>query len=200
MPNFPEKVRAKSISGELRLVSVGRIMHGKGYIYALQGFYQFLLSGGKGTYTIIGEGPEEMTLKKFVTEHGLQQNVVFKGFINNDEVKIILDQSHVLLHPSFREGGSWSIMEAMAFGLPVICLDASGPRDMVTQDCGFLIELSDPEGVVRQISTSLSKLTEDKELYLAFSENARNRIKSEYNWEKRGAQIRKVYESVLGDL
>ena len=49
----------KKISDVLNTVCIGRIMHGKGYIYALQGFHNFLIAGGNGRLVFLGKGPEE---------------------------------------------------------------------------------------------------------------------------------------------
>ena len=103
-------------------------------------------------------------------------------------------ESNVLIHPSFREGGSWSIMEAMSYGLPVICLDTSGPKDMVTKKCGMLISLKSTQSISEQISDGLLELSGNKEMYLELSSNAQKRILKEYTWNRRREQISQVYE------
>lgn len=196
IPSILLDTEAKSTKGELACICVGRLMFGKGYIYALKGFHQFILNGGRGKLIIIGKGPEEKKLKRFTKKYGLQDFVDFKGFISNDEVKRLLKLSHVLLHPSFREGGSWSIMEAMSFGLPVVCLNTSGPKDMVTDQCGFLIDMHTPDQVIKDISEALFKMENDPILYKNLQSKAVKRIKVEYNWERRREQIKQVYEDI----
>ena len=67
--------------------------------------------------------------------------ILFQMLNQEDELK----NSHVLIHPSFREGGSWSIMESMFYGNPVICFDTSGPKDMGTSETGILVDLDNPK-------------------------------------------------------
>lgn len=196
MPGMVEDCRSREIRDELICVCVGRIMHGKGYMYALKGFHQFLQKGGAGRLIFVGEGPEKHSLIKYVAKYKLQDRVDFKGFIPNKEVKNLLNRSHVLLHPSFREGGSWSIMEGMSFGLPVICLKTSGPQDMVTDQCGVMVEMKSPKQVTVDIAEALLKMVDSPETYSSLSKNAVQRIKSEYNWAKRGEQIKKVYQNL----
>jgi len=197
MLNSIEEIDSKKISDGLNLICVGRIMHGKGYIYALKGFHQFLDAGGIGKLVFLGQGPEEKTLKNYVHKHNLKDFVEFKGFVTNKTVQTELLKNHILLHPSFREGGSWAIMEAMSYGLPVICFNASGPKDMVTDKCGLLINMITPKQVVEDIKKGLVQILNDTKLYDVLSKNAHNRIKTEYTWGKRGKQMKKVYDSIF---
>ena len=187
----------KNLDTEFQILCIGRMIQSKGYIFALKGFKDFLDNGGKAKLVFLGKGPEEETLKHYVKENSLEKSVIFKGFLPNSEVKEHLEKAHILLHPSFREGGSWSIMEAMSYGLPTICLDTSGPKDMVTDKCGILIPLGSTTEVVTDISKALFSLTSDKKQYQIFSENAQKRIRLSYNWGNRAQQIHKVYDEVL---
>ncbi len=181
----------------IHAVCIGRMIHGKGYIYALKGFHEFLKYGGEGKIVFLGNGPEEKKLKAYTKKNNLQKNVFFKGFVKHDEVKQELQQADILLHPSFREGGSWSIMEAMSYGVPVISLNTSGPKDMVTKNCGLLIDMLEPKQVVEDIGKGLLSLSNDLELFNQLSKNAQERIKTEYTWDNLGNQIKKVYLKLL---
>ena len=197
MPDIDPDRAPKSIGNELNAICVGRLIHGKGYDYALKGFHNFLKNDGKGNLVFLGKGPEEGALKSYVNKNNLQRFVTFMGFVPNNTVKKKLSENHVLLHPSFREGSSWSIMEAMSFGLPVICLNTSGPKDMVKKDCGFLIDLVSPDQVISDIGKTLMHVFTDKEGYHQMSKRAIMRIQKEYNWDRRREQIKAVYQQTL---
>ena len=181
----------------LKVVCVGRLMKAKGYEYAIKGFNLFIKNGGRGSLTLIGDGIEKSNLNQYVKQNNLSRYINFKGFISNDEVIKELKNSHVLIHPSFREGGSWAIMESMFYGNPVICFNTSGPKDMVTKDTGILIELISPKKAIIDIGNSLLFLHKNKEIYTEKSINSASRIKNDYNWVNRNAQIKKVYDLVL---
>jgi glycosyltransferase involved in cell wall biosynthesis len=181
----------------LKVICVGRLMKAKGYEYALKGFSVFIKNGGIGSLTLIGDGDEKNNLMQFVKDNNLSSFVEFKGFISNEEVINELKTSHILVHPSFREGGSWAIMESMFYGNPVICFNTSGPKDMVTKDTGILIDLISPDHSIVDIGRGLLLLQKNKELYNEKSYNSSQRIKNDYNWAKRNYQIKSVYDSVL---
>jgi glycosyltransferase involved in cell wall biosynthesis len=164
----------------------------------LKGFHFFLKSGGQGKLSFLGSGPEEGVLRDYVKGHKLNDSVTFRGFLSNEEVKDELKKANVLLHPSFREGGSWSILEAMSFGLPVICLNCSGPKDMVSDKTGILIDVNSPIQIEEDIGKGLLKLSRNLDLFTDLSRNAKLRVEEEYCWRQRGTEMEKIYKGVLG--
>jgi glycosyltransferase involved in cell wall biosynthesis len=68
---------------------------------------------------------------------------------------------------------------------------------MVTKDTGILIELISPKKAIIDIGNSLLFLHKNKEIYTEKSINSASRIKNDYNWVNRNAQIKKVYDLVL---
>ena len=175
-------------------------MFGKGYIYALKAFHTFLENGGKGKLAFFGVGTEENKLKDYVAKFKLEKSIIFHGFVSNDIIHKELINAHVLIHPSFREGGSWSIIEAMSYATPVICLDLSGPKDMITNESGIKIRANSPKQVVNDISDGLKKLYEEKEYFQKLSKNSYLRIKNEYSWERRAEELKKIYKEVLYEI
>lgn len=186
-------------SSFINAMCVGRLTYWKGFIYAVKGFHRYLENGGKGKLEILGDGPELKVIRDYVDKHNLDNEIILRGFVDNSVVKESMKKSNVLMHPSFRDGGSWAIMEGMTYGLPVICLDTSGPKDMVTSKCGALLKLENPDQLIEDISNALDRFSSDDLYYLELSKNAQNRIANEYTWEKRGKEISKVYENVLNE-
>jgi len=195
----PDKNRRqpKEHSKTVHAICVGRMNYWKGYIFAVKGFHQFLQKGGEGVLEIFGEGPERPKIEKYIKSNQLEKHILMQGFVNNELIKKKMQEATILLHPSFREGGSWSIMEAMSFGLPVICLNTSGPKDMVTNQCGLLINLTSSSQIFTDVGKGLLELSRNKALYETYSKNAVKRIASEYNWDRRREQIKEVYDQIL---
>lgn len=189
----------KTIQKNMHAICVGRMNYWKGFLFAVKGFHSFLNKGGKGKLELFGDGTEKDIIENYIELNNLQKHIFIRGFVDNSIVLKKMKEANVLIHPSFRDGGSWAIMEAMSNGLPVICLNTSGPKDMVTEECGLLINMKSPNQVVQDIGVGLLELFNDEKKYRQLSGNAIRRIVEEYNWEKRGEQIKEVYEHVLGD-
>ena len=193
-----ESIKTKKLhSNYTYAICVGRMTYWKGFVLAVKGFHMYLKSGGRGKLELFGNGPELKQIENYIKNNKLEKNIILRGFVKNDIIKEKMKVATTLLHPSFRDGGSWAIMEAMSYGLPVICLNTSGPRDMVSKKCGILIDLTSYDQVVEDIKEGLHKLRDDKNLYVDLSVNAQTRIKTEYNWSKRGSQMEIIYNKVL---
>ena len=183
----------KKFNGEINAICIGRMNYWKGFFSAVKGFHLFVKNGGVGKLELYGDGPDLKKIKIYIKENNLNNRILIKGFVNNSQIKSVLLKSNILIHPSFRDGGSWSIMEAMSYGLPVICLDTSGPKDMVTKDCGILIKPKNKNQVINDIGNALTKLQKDPDLYDIYSKNAFDRISKEYCWSRRGEQMKEAY-------
>ena len=188
--------KEKLDSSFINAICVGRMTYWKGFLLAVKGFHMFLDNGGNGRLELYGNGPEFKVIEDYIKKNHLEKKILLKGFVDNDVINESLKKSTILIHPSFRDGGSWSVMEAMSNGLPVICLDTSGIKDMVSEECGILIDLISPKQVIKDIKEGLHMLQNSPIIYRKMSNNAQNRIKTEYNWTKRGDQIMSVYDKI----
>jgi glycosyltransferase involved in cell wall biosynthesis len=119
------------------------------------------------------------------------------GTVPFHDFQTALDNSDVLIHPSFRDGGSFAVMEAMTRGLPIICLDTSGPADMVTETCGIKVALGDAAQIAEGIADALWRLAESPQLRFDMGRAAQERVESSYRWTVRGGGWCEIYHHVL---
>lgn len=89
-------------------------------------------------YIIAGKGELENSLKKLIAEVGLNKKVKLLGF--RDDIPELFAAADLFIFPSFREGLSVSLMEAMASGLPVICSRIRGNLDLIDSKGGLLFD------------------------------------------------------------
>lgn len=126
----------------LNVLFAGRLLALKGMQLGLTAFAGFLASGGKGTLTIVGDGPEAAPLRALAWQLGLDKSVIFVTRIPQTELFELYRQQDVLLFPSLHDSGGNVVIEAMSFGLAVICLDLGGPKCFVSPECGYVISTS----------------------------------------------------------
>jgi glycosyltransferase involved in cell wall biosynthesis len=106
---------------------------------------------------VCGAGRDEPQIVKFADRLGLDGRVRFLGTQPRDEVfRLMTDEADVLLFPSLREEAGWIVVEALASGIPVICLDRGGPP-VLGGDAALAAPVEDdPEAV----ASSLARLLE----------------------------------------
>lgn len=114
--------------------------------------------------TIVGDGPDFQYLKQEITNRKLLENVHCVGQTSN--VEKYYEESSILISTSRWEGFGLTIVEAMAFGLPVIAFENSGPREIInSKDVGIIIPKYDTEKFAHKIN----ELLQDEEQLMGMS-------------------------------
>lgn len=140
------------------LLSVGELNKNKNHEVIIKALSS--IDSTKIYYCIAGKGELESYLKELVSALGLDEKVHFLGF--RKDVKDIYRVADIFCFPSYREGLSVALMEAMAAGLPVICSQIRGNVDLVKQNNGG--RLCMPESVqnfaevIRHLDDNKNKL------------------------------------------
>jgi len=183
----------------LRVLSAGKLLRIKGYGLALRAFKQFAVRQSDAELVIVGSGPELPRLRRLVDELGLRRQVRFVDWMARQQLLSQMYASDVFLFPSLRDGGGAVVVEAMAAGKPVVCLDLAGPGFHVTPECGMKITPSSPERTVQALAAALERLCQDKELRLRMGRAARTRAQECYHWDRHGERLREIYREALNE-
>jgi glycosyltransferase involved in cell wall biosynthesis len=111
-------------------------------------------------FTIVGKGPEESRLKEEVRRLGLERSIHFSPWIPRSEVLALYATHDALLFPSLHDSGGTVVMEAIAHGTPVICLDLGGPAVTVDEHCARIVSTTDKteKQVIQGIADAILEL------------------------------------------
>lgn len=180
-----------------RLVSIGRLLDWKGFHLGLHAFANLLKIVPNSEYWIIGNGPQESFLRNLAQELGIVDKVHFLEQIPREKVLENLSKCDVLVHPSLHESGGFVCLEAMAAGRPVICLDIGGPALQVTDETGFKISSEHPEKTIHEISEAMKQLATNTALRHQMGVAGRQRIVSEFTWDKKISEILNLYSQLI---
>ena len=187
-------VQARPVAGPIRFISMGRLLHWKGFYLGLRAFAQAALP--EAEYWILGEGPERARLHALAQSLGVTHQVKFWGHLPRAEGLARLGECHVLVHPSLHDSGGWVCVEAMAAGRPVICLDLGGPGVQVTAETGFKIPAHHPEQAVQDLAEAMRRLAEEPELRQAMGQKGQVLIREAYSWQVKAQKLSDLYQSV----
>jgi glycosyltransferase involved in cell wall biosynthesis len=129
---------------------------------------------------IVGEGSYKPVLEKLVLENNLRENVKFYGKIKrNEDLILLLKQSHIFVLGSTVEGFGMVIVEAMASGIPYIAADIPAVREITDGGVGgFLVPSNSPE----EISKCIQAINTDPRLYAKLQEDGAMLVRR-YDWK-----------------
>jgi len=179
-----------------RVLSIGRLIEWKGFHLALQAFAHFHRVSPTSEYWLIGEGSEQGRLEQLASRLGISAHVHFFGALPHATVVERLTECHVFLHPSFHDAAPSACLEAMAAGLPVICLDIGGPALFVTEDTGVKVAVSTPERVITELSQAIHTFAHDGKRRQQMGLAAHRRIMEHFAWNKKGDSMQALYEEI----
>lgn len=141
---------------------------------------------------LIGEGPEEMSLRELSRKLSLETHLVFSA--PRLEYEHILQMSDVYVTPSLSEGLGQTTMEAMSCGVPVVATKVGGIFTAVQDhETGILVPKSDPQVMAEAILEILL----DTELSGTLGKNARNLIQTQFNLAQMVDTFEEFYEEKL---
>lgn len=119
------------------LIIVGRLDPPKGHSVVIEALHRVCLKKKPVKLLILGDGPYRTHLENICSTLGLNDHVLFLGV--RKDVKELLHLSDIFVFPTFSEGMSVALLEAMAVGLPCIASDIGPNREAIThQKTGLL--------------------------------------------------------------
>jgi glycosyltransferase involved in cell wall biosynthesis len=170
----------------------------KGGSLAVKALQQLVRKNPEAKLVFIGRGSEGERLAALANELGVSERVQFMGGLARPQVLGWMQVADVLLLPSLRDSGGLVLLEAMAQGKPVVCLDLGGPGEIVNDECGLKIRPGEPKQVVSDLSAALDKLAADPALREAMGAAGRRRVHEQFDWEKRGERMMALYSQIKG--
>lgn len=133
-------------------------------------------------------------LSKLIEEQGLANHVLFTGMLRDDLKWSALAAAECFVLPSYSEGLSISVLEAMSMGLPVIVSEQCNLPEIAEQDAGWVI----PANVAALQSALKVVLGNSPKTNAATGQRGRIFVSGRYNWSHIAAQMAEVYSWVEG--
>jgi len=180
-----------------RVVSAGKLLELKAFDLAIRAFHRLMQRAPESTFTLIGDGPERLRLEGLIQELGLGEKVHIEKWMRREELLRAMAHSDAFLFPSLRDGGGAVVIEAMAAGNPVVCLDHAGPAIHITEECGVKVVPRNPDQAIREMAEALYRLYSDPDLRLRMGRAARERAEQVYHWDHQGDRLLQIYRSAL---
>lgn len=160
------------------VLCVGRLVHLKGQSLLIEACAQLRENGIPARVTLVGRGPKRSDLEELCRQNGVQDSVVFTGAVGQDDLRSLFATADVLCLPSFAEGLPVVLMEAMAYGVPVITTRIMGTPELVEDGItGLLV----PPGRVDALSAALTRLWNDPGLCRELAQAGHERVRSQYD-------------------
>ncbi|NJK85298.1 MAG: glycosyltransferase family 4 protein [Bacteroidales bacterium] len=177
----------------LNLLYLARVEKEKGIYIALEAFKKLKNNRKDLVFSIAGDGTELKNVIAWV-EHENIPDVKILGHLTGNQISDSFLEADIYLFPTFyKEGLPTSVLEAMAFGLPVITRPVAGIKDIfVNGEMGMLIESVSPD----DFANAISDLMNNPATMIRIGKYNSQHAKQHYYGPKVAERIESVYESI----
>lgn len=178
----------------IEVLLTGRLVPFKNTMMAVESIHSLAEKYPNIHLTIIGKGPEKPRLEAYIKRNKLEPKIDLIPEMPRNQVLNRLCDADIYAFPSLREGGSWALMEAMAVGLPVVCLNWTGMKIITDSNSAIQIEPSDYEETCRKFTFGIEKLITDIDMRQSIGMAARYRMQNKFNWNYLGDTIQEIFD------
>jgi colanic acid/amylovoran biosynthesis glycosyltransferase len=197
---FEYRQRQRVHSEPIKVLTIARLIEKKGVAFAIEAVSGLISKGEKIEYRIVGDGMLREKLQQLIQDMGIEEHVRLLGWKTHEEVKVLLEESHVLVAPSLtsesgdQEGIPNAIKEAMATGLPVISTFHSGIPELVTDGVSGLLV---PERDAVSLADSLAYLISHPEICKEMGQAGRRQVEQKFDTNFLSKKLEELYLELM---
>ncbi len=171
--------------------SVGRLMKVKNYAMLIKAFSMIVSKNPDTRLVLVGDGPEKKSLQHLVQNLGIENKIIFAG--TTSDVRSFLQIMDIFVLPSFSEGVSLSLLEAMAAGCPAVATAVGGNKEVINPfQNGLLVPSDNPAAMAH----ALENLINDQLLYQRLRENSRKTVIRKFSLKQMIYHYQQLYRKL----
>ena len=175
------------------LLHVGRVAHEKNIGFLLQVVARMKADHPLLLFLICGEGPARNDLENQAKQMGLQDNVMFVGYLDREtELLDCYRAADVFIFASRTETQGLVLLEAMALGVPVVSTAVMGTIDILSPNRGALVAEENAE----DFSSKVARLLADRELRISIGDEGR-RYADTWSAPATARRVVDIYQGVI---
>ncbi len=174
------------------VTNVGILRSVKGHEITLKAVETVIKHFPNAKFLIVGNGPRRKALEDITNSLGIEQHVIFTGFVEN--IPEIYSFTDVVILSSWSEGLPQSLLQAMAAGVPVVATRVGGVPEVVKHEkTGILVEPGDHDALAKGVI----KILENPGMASDFVKNAGELVKNEHSVSHMLDKIESLYTGLL---
>ncbi len=170
------------------LLYIGRLIKIKGIERILEVYKNIIIKNKKIKLIIIGNGPLETEIKKFIKKNNFEKSIFLKNYMNHDEICYYYNISSILINTGLAAGLPNVVIEAIASKLPIIAIDVGATKDFVNENLGTGVLLNNND--IISIESAILKILNNKNKFSEFN----HKILEQFSFENFGKQLVEIYK------
>lgn len=175
------------------ILYAGTVTERKGYADLIRGFAKIAKSFPDWEVVFAGNGEIEQGMK-LAKKFGIENQTEFAGWVTGKEKDVLFRHASIFCLPSYAEGFPMAVLDAWAYGLPVITTPVGGIPDVAVDGKNML--LFNP-GDTDKLAENLEKLISDESLRGKISKASIEFANGQFNINSINKKLGKIYDSLI---
>ncbi|NOT57248.1 MAG: glycosyltransferase family 4 protein [Deltaproteobacteria bacterium] len=185
---------AFSLTSHPYVLTVAKLYERKGLDVLLQAIQKLGAMVQAHRFVIVGDGPEEHSLKQLASRLGIEELVIFTGELQKPEIAQLLQNCEFFVLPSRSEPFGITLLEAMTFGKAIIATKVGGiPEFVIDGHNGVLIPPDDSTALAEQIR----RVMNDRELRARIGKNGLMVVEEKYDYTVLIRRYEELFSRIL---
>lgn len=186
-------VNKKEYRKQKYILYAGTINERKGYADLIRAFAKISEKHNDWKLVFAGNGEIENGVR-LSKELGVEKQCVFSGWVNGEEKDRLFKEASIFCLPSYAEGFSMAVLDAWAYGLPVITTPVGGISDVAENGINMLLF---KPGAINELAGQIDRLITDRVLYKKITKASIDFANNKFRMENINERITRLYSSLL---
>jgi glycosyltransferase involved in cell wall biosynthesis len=175
---------------------IGRLVFYKNLNTVIASFEDVIRIRPGSKLYIVGDGPMRNKWEKMVSDKGLNESIVFYGYVSDEKKIQLLSKCSALLLPSYVEGFGLVVLESFAMNKPVLVADAKPSNELVDDGVdGFILPIDKPN----HWSEKISFLLDNKDISKKMGVMGRTKLEKKYSIDFVVNEMESLYQSLIAE-
>ena len=148
---------------------------------------------------VLGKGPRTAVWQQLAKDLGISTRCHFHGWVPREQALEVMQSAHGMLITSLRDLTSTVTVEALALGLPIICLDHCGFAEVVDKTCGVKIPVTTPGEVIVAMAQAIEQLAQDEDRRQSLARGALQRAHV-FSWAEKARAVDRIYRAKMAGV
>jgi glycosyltransferase involved in cell wall biosynthesis len=179
---------------------IGRFIYLKGIDLLLTSFKNYLTQyDSSAQLYMIGEGDYKLKIERFAKKNNIDANIKIIPWMRPDKLKIYYETATAFVFPSLHDSSGNVVLEALSFGLPVICLDCGGPSYVMgnnLKETVISVQNKTAKQIVCDIAEKMHQIVSDENFYNETVTKSIQRAR-ELLWSK---TVNDIYDFIISKI
>jgi glycosyltransferase involved in cell wall biosynthesis len=196
-PDVPQTSAERHSDGVIRLMYAGQLERRKGLELSLRALARAGESGlSDWRFDIFGHGPDRRRLEQIANDLEIARRVVFHGAVSHEELSRRFSEADAFIFTSVRDTSGGVNLEAMAHGLPLVCIAQQGVGDVTDDSCAERVPPGPIPETVAALSAAILRLASDPVKRNAMGQAAVARCAA-FTWDEKFTRMLAHYRDAL---